>query len=193
MHAQRKTAHYLVEDKHADYIFTAVKDNQPKLFEALDAMPWAGAPIEHVMKDRAHGRDEVRTIQVLPALEDLFPYAAQALLICRTGVTDRAPSPQPRRQPPLGHRRPRHHQRHRRTRRADAHSPGRARPLGHRKRHLRRGRLPCADPQRVPEHGRHAQPGHRALRVSRWTSIASGLRWAGRDYLNALSLLRLAT
>ena len=83
MHAQRKTAHYLVEDKHADYIFTAVKDNQPKLFEALDAMPWAGAPIEHVMKDRAHGRDEVRTIQVLPAPEDLFPYAVQALLIER--------------------------------------------------------------------------------------------------------------
>jgi predicted transposase YbfD/YdcC len=32
-----------------------------------------------------------------------------------------------------------------------------------------------------------------ALRASGWTGIASGLRWAGRDYLNALSLLSLAT
>ena len=32
-----------------------------------------------------------------------------------------------------------------------------------------------------------------ALRASGWTNIASGLRWASRDYLNALSLLSLAT
>ena len=32
-----------------------------------------------------------------------------------------------------------------------------------------------------------------ALRADGWASIASGLRWAGRDYLNALSLLNLAT
>ncbi len=32
-----------------------------------------------------------------------------------------------------------------------------------------------------------------ALRRDGWTSIASGLRWASRDYLNALSLLKLAT
>ena len=32
-----------------------------------------------------------------------------------------------------------------------------------------------------------------ALRGDGWTSIASGLRWASRDYLNALSLLKLAT
>ena len=29
LHAQRETARYLAGDKHADYIFTAVKDNQP--------------------------------------------------------------------------------------------------------------------------------------------------------------------
>ncbi len=32
-----------------------------------------------------------------------------------------------------------------------------------------------------------------ALRGDGWTSIASGLRWASRDYLNVLSLLKLAT
>jgi hypothetical protein len=37
LHCQKDTARYLVEDKHADYISTAVKDNQPKLFDALDA------------------------------------------------------------------------------------------------------------------------------------------------------------
>jgi len=44
LHAQRDTARYLVEDKHADYLFTAVKDNQPRLFDALDALPWAQGP-----------------------------------------------------------------------------------------------------------------------------------------------------
>ena len=44
LHAQRETARYLVEDKHAGYIFTAVKDNQPGLFDALDALPWPTAP-----------------------------------------------------------------------------------------------------------------------------------------------------
>jgi hypothetical protein len=32
-----------------------------------------------------------------------------------------------------------------------------------------------------------------ALRADGWTSIASGLRWASRDYANPLSLLNLAT
>jgi predicted transposase YbfD/YdcC len=67
MHAQRDTARYLVENKGAEYIFTAVKDNQPKLFDALDALPWQDVPIQHTMTGRAHGRDETRTIQVLPA------------------------------------------------------------------------------------------------------------------------------
>jgi hypothetical protein len=35
------------------------------------------------MKDRGHGRDEVPTIQVLPAPHGIFPYAAQAFLIER--------------------------------------------------------------------------------------------------------------
>jgi predicted transposase YbfD/YdcC len=83
MHAQRETARYLVEDKHADYIFTAVKDNQPRLFDALDALPWQSAPVQHTMRDRAHGRDETRTIQVLPAPAGIFPHAGQAFLIER--------------------------------------------------------------------------------------------------------------
>jgi predicted transposase YbfD/YdcC len=83
MHVQRETACYLVEDKGADYLFTTVKDNQPGLFAALDALGWENTPVAHVMHDRGHGRDETRTVQVLPAPDGLFPHAAQAFLIER--------------------------------------------------------------------------------------------------------------
>ncbi len=49
--------------------------------DALDALHWA--PVQHVMKDHKHGRDEARTIQVLPAPDSLFPNLVQALLIER--------------------------------------------------------------------------------------------------------------
>ncbi len=84
MHVQRETARYLVEDKHADYLFTSVKDNQPGLFAVLDALDWSAAPIVHTAADRGHDRDETRTLQVLPAPAGCFPHAAQAFLIERT-------------------------------------------------------------------------------------------------------------
>jgi len=193
LHCQRETARYLVEDKHADYLFTAVKDNQPTLFEALDALPWAGVPVQHVMKDRNHGRDELRTIQVLPAPHCLFPHAAQAFLIERhvrnlngrprsaiaaLGITSATP---------------------------DRASPERiaACVRGHwaieNKLHWVRDVTYGEDGSRVrtgnaPQNMasiRNLAIG--ALRGDGWTSIASGLRWASRDYLNALSLLKLAT
>jgi predicted transposase YbfD/YdcC len=80
LHAQRETARYLVEDKGAAYVFTAIKDNQPTLFAQLDALPWTTVPIGHTMHDRGHGRQERRTIQVLPAPEGIFPYAQQVFL-----------------------------------------------------------------------------------------------------------------
>ena len=83
LHCQRDTARYLVQDKGADYIFTAVKDSQPRLFDAPDALPWQSVPVQHVMTDRAHGRDETRTIQVMPAPAGIFPHAARAFLIER--------------------------------------------------------------------------------------------------------------
>ena len=107
LHVQKDTARYLVEDKEADYLFTAVKENQPGLFAALDALAWEDAPIAHVMEDRGHGRAETRTIQVLPAPDGCFPRASQAVLIERhvcdphdgrlrssvaaLGITSRAP------------------------------------------------------------------------------------------------------
>jgi predicted transposase YbfD/YdcC len=83
LHAQRETARYLVEHKGAAYVFTAIKDNQPTLFAHLNALPWTEVPIGHTMRNRGHGRDERRTIQVLPAPDRIFPYAQQVFLIER--------------------------------------------------------------------------------------------------------------
>jgi predicted transposase YbfD/YdcC len=83
MHCQQETARFLVEDKKAAYVFTAVKDNQPGLAAKLDALPWQDAPVAHVMSCRGHGRHEKRTIQVLPAAAGIWPYARQAFLVER--------------------------------------------------------------------------------------------------------------
>ena len=192
LHCQRETARYLVEDKHADYIFTAVKDNQPGLFDALDALPWSSVPVRHVMKDRGHGRDEVRTIQVLPAPGGIFPHAAQAFLIERH-VADLRGNPT-----------------------SDIAALGitsmvsrRGTPAviaahvrGHwgieNKLHYVRDVTYGEDASRVrtknaPQNMasmRNLTIG--TLRADGWTNIAAGLRWTGRNYLNALSLLKLA-
>ena len=72
-----------MQDKHADYLFT-IKENQPGLSGAVNALLWEDAPVAHTGQDRGHGRDETRTIQVLPAPGDLpFPHAAQVFLIER--------------------------------------------------------------------------------------------------------------
>jgi hypothetical protein len=88
LHAQRAHAEYL-HHRGAGFVFT-VKQNQPGLFAALDALPWAQAPIAVRDIDRGHGRVTTRTIQALPAPADLpFPHVNQAWLI------ERATSPTP--------------------------------------------------------------------------------------------------
>ncbi|MFA7525349.1 MAG: ISAs1 family transposase, partial [Acidithiobacillus sp.] len=44
LHTQRETARFLVEDKKADYLFTAVKGNQQKLGNSLTCLPWGDSP-----------------------------------------------------------------------------------------------------------------------------------------------------
>jgi hypothetical protein len=66
-------------------VFTA-GGNQPRLFAAIDALPWTQIAVEHATIDRAHGRIEVRTIRTLPAtpaITGLFPHAAQVFLLER--------------------------------------------------------------------------------------------------------------
>jgi predicted transposase YbfD/YdcC len=82
MHTQRGHACYL-DRRDADFVF-CVKDNQPALFAALDALPWPQVPVSHTSTDRGHGRIETRTLQVMPAPPDLpFPHVKQAFLVER--------------------------------------------------------------------------------------------------------------
>jgi predicted transposase YbfD/YdcC len=86
LHTQRRHAEYL-HRRGADFLFM-VKDNQPGLFTALDRLDWPSVPVGHASTDRAHGRIETRTIQLLPAPADLpFPHVEQVFLVER-GVTD---------------------------------------------------------------------------------------------------------
>jgi len=82
LHTQRAHATYLHKRK-AFYVFYAM-GNQPGLFQALDALDWKPVPIGHSAEKLAHGRRELRTIQVRPAPKGLrFPHAAQVFLIER--------------------------------------------------------------------------------------------------------------
>jgi predicted transposase YbfD/YdcC len=82
LHCQRATADYL-HRRGADFVLPA-KDNQPGLFDALDALPWRDVPVAHAATDRGHGRVTTRTIQVMDAPEDLpFPHVSQVYLIER--------------------------------------------------------------------------------------------------------------
>lgn len=84
LHTQRDHAEYL-HRRDGFFVFTA-GGNQPRLFAALDALPWHLIAVEHATIDRGHGRIEVRTIRTLPAtptIADLFPHVAQVFLLER--------------------------------------------------------------------------------------------------------------
>ena len=59
MHAQHDTARCLLDKCHADYVVTAIKDNQPTMLDDLRAIDWSAAPW-HETLDKAHGRIERR-------------------------------------------------------------------------------------------------------------------------------------
>ena len=77
LHCQDDHARFLVEEKHADYLLQ-VKENRPKLLEAIKAIPAEDFSPEHETTDKGHGRTEHRYYKVADAPEDLpFPHAAQ--------------------------------------------------------------------------------------------------------------------
>jgi predicted transposase YbfD/YdcC len=81
-HTVKATATYIHE--HGGHFVFPVKENRQALFDAIDALPWADAPISHTSVDRGHGRITTRTIQVLPAPDDLpFPHVTQVFLVER--------------------------------------------------------------------------------------------------------------
>lgn len=84
LHTQRKHATCL-RKRGAHYVFT-LGENQPKLYAAVNALPWKHIAAEHATVDRGHGRIELRTIAVLPATDQirgLFPHTAQVFLLER--------------------------------------------------------------------------------------------------------------
>ena len=86
LHTVKATANYIHD--HGGEFVLPVKENRRALFDALDALPWGQVPIACTATDKGHGRITTRTIQVLPAPEDLpFPHVSQVFLIERY-VTD---------------------------------------------------------------------------------------------------------
>ena len=102
LHTQRAHADYLHE-RGAGFVLTC-KQNQPRLFAALDALPWTQTPVAARELDRGHGRITTRTIQVLPAP------AGPALPARAAGLADRTLRHRPRRHPALRGRRARGHE-----------------------------------------------------------------------------------
>ena len=90
-HTVRAHAQLITAELFAHYVMI-VKQNTPTLYDKIDALDWANAPIAHQSLDTGHGRRDKRTIRVLDAPEDLgFPAAAQVFLIERyTTRTDSA-------------------------------------------------------------------------------------------------------
>ncbi len=86
LHTVKATARHIHE--HGGEFVLPVKENRRALFDALDALPWGQVPIARTATGKGHGRITTRTIQVLPAPEDLpFPHVSQVFLIERH-VTD---------------------------------------------------------------------------------------------------------
>ena len=160
LHTVKATANHIHE--HGGEFVLPVKENRRALFDALDALPWGQVPIAHTATDKGHGRITTRTIQVLPAPEDLpFPHVSQVFLIERY-VTDLQG------QPDLGRRRARRRQPG--TRAGRPRRPGRIRPgavvdrvSALDPRHLLpRGQIPGQNPIRAKDHGCSPQPRDRS-------------------------------
>ena len=84
MHTQRKHARQ-IDAAGAYFIFT-IGENQPRLFDAADALPWESVAGEAWTVDRGHGRIDVRTIKTLPPTERIrrtVPARGQVFLVER--------------------------------------------------------------------------------------------------------------
>src|SRR5260370_13887724 len=82
LHTVKATARHIHD--HGGEFVLPVKENRRALSGALDALPWGQVPIARTATDKGHGRITTRTIQVLPAPDDLpFPHVSQVFLIER--------------------------------------------------------------------------------------------------------------
>ena len=83
LHTQRGHAEFVVAEKKAHYILV-VKKNQPGLYAQVKNLPWRHVPAGCTQRDRGHGREEHRTLQVTAVAAGIaFPHAAQAIRLTR--------------------------------------------------------------------------------------------------------------
>jgi len=82
LHCQRDHAEAIVAAHHGHYQF-GVKENQPGLLAALEAVDEGKFSAEHTTENRGHGRIETRYAAVAPVPEGLFPHATQVVRITR--------------------------------------------------------------------------------------------------------------
>jgi predicted transposase YbfD/YdcC len=64
LHTCRDAARFLVEAKHAHYLFV-VKANRPALLERCARLAWQRVPVLDRTRDQAHGRVEIRTLKAV--------------------------------------------------------------------------------------------------------------------------------
>src|SRR5262249_30733538 len=82
LHTVTATAEFICD--HGGEVVLPAKEIRQALFDALDALPWDQVPVAHTQTEKSHGRVTTRTIQVMPAPENLpFPHVSQVLLIER--------------------------------------------------------------------------------------------------------------
>ena len=190
LHTVKATAGHIHE--HGGEFVLPVKENRRALFDALDALPWGQVLVAHTATDKGHGRITTRTIQVLPAPEDLpFPHVSQVFLIERyvTGLRGQPSPPSPHSASPARNpsRQPRR--------------PGRIRPgavvdrvpaLG--PRHLvSRGQIQGQNPIRTQGHGCSPQPRNRGTPHGRRIDVTEATRWAGRSMDRPFTILGLTS
>ncbi len=97
LHTMKATADH-IHERGGEFV-PPVKENRRALFDALDALPCDQIPVGHTATGKGHGRITIRTIQVLPAPDDLpFPHVSQMFLIERyvTGLRANRSGPSPR-------------------------------------------------------------------------------------------------
>jgi predicted transposase YbfD/YdcC len=82
LHTQHAHADWLVTVKQAAYLLI-VKANQPMLHQQLKALPWREVLVADHIRDRGHGRAELRCLQVTTVAGLDFPHAIQAIRITR--------------------------------------------------------------------------------------------------------------
>ena len=72
MHVQHETARCLLNECGADYLVTAVKQNQPSLLEDLAVMNWREARWYEAPWEKAHGRIEQRRCAVIDITDPIW-------------------------------------------------------------------------------------------------------------------------